>query len=45
MEMYPELFENAQVTTEGLIELSEEDYEAFKKTQEAERQAAIDTEI
>jgi hypothetical protein len=45
MEMYPELFENAEVTTDGLIKLSEADYEAFKEAQEGEREAAIDTEI
>ena len=45
MEMYPELFENAEVTTDGLIKLSEADYEAFKEAQDGEREAAIDTEI
>ena len=45
IKMYPELFKNAEVTTDGLIELSEADYEAFKATQESEREAAIETEI
>lgn len=45
MQMYPELFQNAQVTTDGLIELSEADYEAFKESQEGQRQAAIQADI
>jgi hypothetical protein len=45
MEMYPELFENAEVTTDGLIELSEADYKAFKEKEAGKQEAAIDTEI
>lgn len=45
MEMYPELFSTASVTTDGLISLSEEEYEVFAAKEEKKRNDAIQTEI
>ena len=45
MEMYPELFSTASVTTDGLISLSEEEYEVFAAKEEKKRNDAIKTEI
>ena len=45
MEMYPELFATASVTTDGLIQLSESEYEAFAAAEKQKRDEAIQTEI
>lgn len=44
-EVYPEIFAEAETTTDGMISLTEEDVEAFKKAQETKRDENIDTEI
>lgn len=45
MEMYPELFDTAKVTTDGLIELSNEEYAAFKEKEEKKRQDNIKAQL
>ena len=45
MQMYPELFSTASVTTDGLIELTEAEYQAFAEAEKAKRDEAIQTEI
>lgn len=45
MEMYPELFDTAKVTTDGLIELSNEEYAAFKEKEEKKRQDNINAQL
>jgi hypothetical protein len=45
MQMYPELFKTADVTTDGLISLTEEEYQAFSAAQKQKRDEAIDAEI
>jgi hypothetical protein len=45
MQMYPELFKTADITTDGLISLTEEEYKAFSDAQKQKRDEAIDAEI
>lgn len=45
MALYPELFSTAKKTSDGLISLSEEQYDAFVETEKGKRDSTIETYI
>lgn len=45
MELYPDLFASAKVTTDGLIQLDQSKYQAYIANRQGELDAAIDAEI